>query len=132
MDIDPRDISVAHRHGRVNEASNSNKRPIIIKFCRRDLVSEIFKACRRHKPKFYVNEQLTPLSSKIMHRLRQLKKKKPGKVKGCVSQNGEPRVFLATSNGNPNKRISIVTREQLEVFVRDHLQTTLPELSLTW
>ena len=94
LNIDERDVSVAHRIGRKTD-NQPDKRNIIIKLCRRDLVSEIYNACRQLRPKFFVNDSLTPTRSKIAYVLRQLKKKFPEKIKGCRTYNGEPRVMLA-------------------------------------
>ena len=114
INVDPTQISACHRIGR-NQASTATKRPLIVKFCRRDTVGDLFGACRNLKPKqFFLSEHLTPLRNKIMHRLRQLKKKVPNKISGCRSMNGEPRVFLTSASGERPERITIVTRLQLE------------------
>ena len=68
------DISVAHRLGH-KPANSQDKRNIIFKLCRRDLVSEIFQSCKQFKDMegqqpFYVNSSLTPLRNKLFYILR--------------------------------------------------------------
>ena len=93
LNIDAADISIAHRVGR--KPTGRDKRQIIFKLCRRDLVGEIFQACKRTRPPFYINTSLTPLRNKILYGLRQLKRRYPDIVKGCRSTpTGEVNVFI--------------------------------------
>ena len=140
MNIEENDISTAHRIGR-QQNENPDKRNIILKLCRRDQVRDIFASCKTMRPPFYVNDSLTPTRNKICYVLRQLKKKYPGKIKGCSSFNGVPRVFLQEqgpttrhhfSSRSGNQSINIATKLELEQFIHDHLDTTLNELSLSW
>ena len=99
LNINISDISIAHRLGRTT--SGADKRSIIFKLCRRDLVHDIFAACKSHKPNFFVNTSLTPLRSKILYALRLLRRKFPSKVKACRSTiTGEVTVFVATTGTN--------------------------------
>ena len=141
MNIDENDISTAHRIGR-QQTGTTDKRNIIVKLCRRDLVHDIYASCKAVKPPFYVNDSLTPIRNKICYMLRQLKKKFPGKVKGCTSFNGVPRIYLSTMDGpstrqrstsrTSHKGINIATRLELEQFVKDVFDTTLHDISLSW
>ena len=139
MNINAEDISTAHRIGKQQRNGTEDRRNIILKLCRRDLVHEIYANCRTMKPNFYVNDSLTPLRSKICYVLRQVKKKFPLIVKGCRSFNGVPRVFIHNKGPSTRQRsatnsndlgINIATKLELEMFVREHLNTTLRELSL--
>ena len=146
LNMQPNDISTAHRIGRINSSGNSQKRNIIIKLCRRDLAAEIFNACRQLKPNFFVNDSLTPTRSKICFMLRQLKKKFPSKIKAVRSIRGEPMVSVpkegeritrqssanSSSTRSDTRAVTITTRLQLETFVREHLKKTLQDVSLPW
>ena len=134
--VNVNDISTAHRIGRQQEGQV--KRNIIVKLCRKDLVSDIYKRCKTINPKFFVNDSLTPLRSKIAYALRQLKCRYPEKIQSTRSFNGIPRAFIKptsrptrSSGTQQNQQISISTRMELEVFARDHLDTTLTECQLT-
>ena len=78
MNINADDISISLRIGRQQRNGTEDRRNIIIKHCRRDLVHEIYANFRTMKPNLFVNDFLTPLRSKICYVLRQLKKKFPG------------------------------------------------------
>ena len=73
------DISIAHRlqPPRRTDASSQpphDRRNIIIRFCRKDLIGTVFKHCKNMTPPFYVNESLTPVRTSISYALRALKK----------------------------------------------------------
>ena len=144
MNIGETDVSVAHRIGRKPNGT-VDRRSIIIKLCRRDLVRDIYSACKELKPSFYVNDSLTPTRSKIAFTIRQLKNKFPDKIKGCRSYNGEPRASIVNEGENVRRtrnstmstrpetsQIVITTKEELDNFVRDHLKTSLVDLSMQW
>ena len=105
MNVNPADISIAHRIGR--KPNGRDRRHIIFKLCRRDLVGDIFEACKATKPPFYINTSLTPLRNKILYGLRLLKRKFPTVVKGCRSTpTGEVTVFIRGSVGQAHRRRS--------------------------
>ena len=141
LNLNETDVSTAHRIGR-KQPGSVDKRNIIMKLCRRDLVRDIYAACKNMKPPFFINDSLTPLRSKISFVLRQLKKKFPAKVKGCRSYDGKPRVFIAaegpqtrsrnSTEASPQQSFFITTKLELETFIHDHLKTTLSELTLNW
>ena len=104
-----------------------------------------YSACKELKPSFYVNDSLTPTRSKIAFTIRQLKNKFPDKIKGCRSYNGEPRASIVNEGENVRRtrnstmstrpktsQIVITTKEELDNFVRDHLKTSLVDLSMQW
>ena len=99
LNINISDISIAHRLGKITRGPD--KRNIIFKLCRRDLVQDIFAACKSQKPAFFVNTSLTPLRNKILYALRLLKRTFPTTVKGCRSTiSGEVTVFVAATGAN--------------------------------
>ena len=102
MLFDAADISIAHRTGR--KPNRKDKRHIIFKLCRHDLVGDNFEACKATRPPFYINTSLTPLRNKILDGLRLLKRKFPTIVKGCRSTpTGEMRVFIEGSGGRAQR-----------------------------
>ena len=141
LNIGAKDISVAHRIGK-KPNGQTDKRNIIFKLCQRDVVPEIYSACKQLKPPFFINDSLTPTRSKIAYILRQLKKKYPNVIKGCRSYNGEPKVMIPSRESVPSSapsgsrpkvlQISITSRFELENFVREHLETTLTEAAIPW
>ena len=147
--LDPSSISIAHRIGR-KPARGEDRRNLIFKLCRRDLVPEIISACKTNKPSFFINPSLTPLRSKILYVLRQLKKKYPEKVKGCLSTlNGDVTVYVADANGTnressspspslstssrpKDQRFIVNTKGDLLKFVNERLRTTLDGIQIDW
>ena len=106
------DISIAHRIGRKPiDAQARDKRGLIFKLCRRDLVQTIFNACKRTKPSFYVICSLTPTRNKILYLLRQLKKKFPAMLKGCRALNGDVVAFVAQPRPDPVSSATLETEE---------------------
>ena len=144
LDISDSDISIAHRLAppRKNEHPNEDRRNIIFRLCRKDLVGTIFSHCKNMSPPFYVNESLTPLRSKICYSLRKLKRKYPS-IQKVRSFKGIPRVFLVPkTSGRQTRRniqdkdqlqkVDIPTVLQLEDFARTHLKTTLQEEGISF
>ena len=139
------DINICHRVGKKRTPPGPHPRAIYIKFCRRDVIPEIYAKCREHRPNFFVSDSQTPTRSKISYLLRQLKKKDSTKIVAVVASRGDPVALipqvrasqrLAVASTNPpkvaTKRVTITTRLQLEYFVRDHFGSTLQELELQW
>ena len=143
INVAPADISISHRIGK-KPTEGTDKRNLIIKFCRREIIPELYAACRQFKPPFYLNDSLTPTRSKICYLLRKLRRKYPDKIKGCRIYNGEPRVLTpsteprstrqssSSSNATRTIQTAIVTRYDLQKFVRDHLLSSFSNESITW
>ena len=131
--IDPL-ISTAHRMGRP-PASGSNrpdKRPIIVKFVKRDDKFQILKAARNKStrvPGLYVNESLTPTRAKILQVLRKCKSISNGLVKGTTTNNGKVIAIHKSSatapDGEAVMRTEINTRELLSDFCNNFLKKPL-------
>lgn len=149
VNLVPTDISICHRLGKVVDRAKS--RNIIIKLCRRDIISPIYRKIRELRPNFYINDSQTPTRAKISYILRQLKKKDDTKIVAVLSSQGDPVALVPTrpirssqritssqaegSSGRqriPTKRVTITNRMQLEEFVRDYFGSTLQEQDLFW
>ena len=150
LNLKDTDISIAHRLQPPRRATASSepshdRRNIIVRFCRKDLIGTIFKHCKNNPPPFYINESLTPLRNNICYALRTLKKKYPAVIEKVRSFKGCPQAFInptepttpATrskktkkNQSNTNQtltRIDISTWLALEKFAKDRLETTLQE-----
>ena len=94
--ISPADISTAHR---LNPRKASNKKDVIVKFCRRNCKVDILGACRTVKPTgLFVNEFLTPQRQTISYVLRRSRKEFPDKVSGSNTIEGKNYVWLKPPN----------------------------------
>ena len=141
LNVNVNDISIAHRIGR-KPVSGPDKRNIIFKLCRRDIVPDIFRACKEHKPPFFVNSSLTPLRSKIFFALRQLKRVFPNIIKSCQSNlNGDIIAYTlvpgqlnstSTSTRQNYRKHVINAKTELEKFAQDFLHSTIENLSVDW
>ena len=102
---------------------------IILKLCKRDIKSDIFKACRQLKPKIYINESLTPVRSTIMYILRRAKKNPHSKVVGCSSSGGRVFAYVKASDAAQqnarDKRVVVNTYSELQTFCEDVLKKPL-------
>ena len=133
------DISIAHRIGKVKTDPKTKKpledrRSIIVRLCRKELIGTIFSHCKQKEPPFYVNESLTPLRGKICYILRRIKKQLPSKLLKVRTFKGVPRAFhkpRGNTRSTATKEVfsEISTILQLEDFVKNVLETTLLELS---
>ena len=139
LEVADSDISIAHRIGRVKTDPKTKKpledrRSIIVRLCRKELIGPIFSHCKEKEPPFLVNEPLTPIRGKICYILRRIKKKLPKKVTKVRTFKGVPRAFhkpRGNTRATATKEVysEISTMLQLEDFVKTVLQTTLLELS---
>lgn len=112
LSIQPSDISVSHRLGPYNGNSNNVRpRPIIAKFVRRDIKTQI---CRNKKKiknvqgreNVFIDEDLTPLRFRLVKELR----KEPGRTVWTI----DGRIFTKISrDGEEDKR----TLENTEDFL---------------
>ena len=137
LNVNANDISVAHRIGHPRK-QGPDRRNIFFKLCRRDLKYDILNACRQHRPKFYINESLTPNRNKILLILRRARKKHPTKIKSIRSYDGSISVYLSPIGRQTPadlplsqlRRITVNTRRELDVLLERELQTTVEELDL--
>ena len=139
LNIDPADISVAHRVG-TKVKQGPDRRNIIFKLCRRELKYDILSACRQQRPNYYVNESLTPTRNKVLYVLRQAKKKWPQKIRNLRTSDGSISVYFLPPAASSQerlpfsqmRRITINTRRQLEDFISVELKSSMEELSVKW
>ena len=114
IDVGDVDISVAHRLGK-KPNEGIDRRSIIFKLCRRDVKSNILKACRTKKPPFYLNESLSPIRGSIMYVLRKARFDYPTKFGRCFSEDGNVRVMMPEHDGSTVfRKITVNTRGELE------------------
>ena len=138
LQISSADINTAHRIGRKPINQTRDKRSIIVKLCRRDTKRDVISASRRQSSseKLYVNESLTPLRSKIMFTLRQMKRSHPDVVTGCSSFDG--RVYAYTkptgvqAASTRNLKHLVNTREMLVSFCSEYVKRPLENFLESW
>ena len=133
-------ISTAHRMGKppAPDSSSLDKRPIIVKFVRRDDKFLIMKRARNQSTRvegLFVNESLTPTRSKILYVLRQAKRMTGSLITGTSTMNGKVfvhhRPAANAPETTPSLRTEINTRDKLhdfcENFIKKSLETFLDE-----
>ena len=152
LELHDNDISIAHRLQPPKRRGGStgaqqDRRSIVVRFCRKDLIGTVFSHCKQNPPPFYVNESLTPQRRDICYALRKLKRSHGDIIDKVRTFKGVPRVFVKTpSEGRQTRRsqsratddsasnlarIDIPNALELEKFVRDKLETTLQEQQIT-
>ena len=115
--VHPQEISVSHRLA----TKRTERAPIIVKFCRRNLKHDIVMSARKNKPtNIYFNECLTPLQKTISYVLRRAKKDFPSIISGTTTFDGRNYVWVKPPNPNApgakDTRILISTHTKLEEF----------------
>ena len=142
LNLNSGDISIAHRlkppTRSPNASSQHDRRSIVVRLCRKDLVGTIFKHCKEMKPNFYVNESLTPMRHSICYALRTLKRKFPDTIAKVHTFKGVPRAFVqprrttrASTTDRSAQKHEISTILELETFTKNVLKTTLQEEGIT-
>ena len=125
LNVQPTDISTAHRLGKKPTNQQVDSRKIIMKLCRREVKGDILNACRQIKPNLYINESLTPVRNTIMYILRRAKKKQHSKVVCCSSLGGRVYAYIKTSNpnqhGTRDRRIPVNTFSDLQTLCEEVL-----------
>ena len=137
FNLNPTEISIAHRLGK--KPSGEDRRSIRFRLCRRDVASDIMAACKELKPPFFMNPSLTPLRTKLLYALRQLKKKKSEVVKFArANLKGELEAYTTVENSasprssHPLMKTVITTRAELEKFANDVLGMPLSSVKVDW
>ena len=77
--------------------SSIDKRSITLKLCRRDIERDLLHTCKELKPKFYVNESLTPKRSTITYAIRKVKQEFPDKFESARSVDGSVCAYIPVS-----------------------------------
>ena len=128
LNLNPTDISTAHRMGRKPNTQATDRRKLVVKLCRRDLKRDILMAAKNIKPDFYVNESLTPLRSKILFALRKIRRSHPHILKGSSSIEGRVFAWIASDPGradSPYARILVNSLSKLSSFCEENLNLPL-------
>ena len=140
LKLDPSEVSTAHRIGK-SFPDGTGTRKIMVKFCRRDVVEEVFSACKSKKPGFYANCSLTPTRGKVFYAVRKLKNLHPNVIKSYSAARGEVAVYVDNGGRGPSlrnrgaqrdKKIVINSKKQLEEFAKNTLKISLDSLDLSW
>ena len=133
LEIGRSDISTAHRLGSKKKQQGPDRRPIIVKLCRRDLKRDIRYACKQNKPNYYVNEDLTPSRSTILWALRMMKRKHSKIISGCNSEDGKVCVWIkSTSPSSRDVKRFLNTYEQLADFSMNILKENVSMFIDVW
>ena len=135
MELEPTEISTAHRLGIKPTTQTPDRRPFIMKLCRRDTKKELLRAAKEQNSAspIYINESLTPKRSTILYTLHQVKKAHPSLVTGCTSIDG--RVFAFTKSSTPggrNVRHLVNNHDGLVSFCGDHVKKPLETFLAEW
>ena len=130
LSIPENEISIAHTLGSSN--SSSNKRSIIVKFCRRNMKSDVINAARKQKVQnFYVNECLTPTQRTIGFVLRKAKRQFPEIISGSTTFEGKHHVWTKapnpTARGARDTKHIISSYDRLEKFCTSMLNKPASE-----
>ena len=140
LELNASEISVTHRLGLKSAAQGPDKRPITVRFIRRDRKREILFTKRGSINKdsaLYVSESLTPKRRTIHFALRQIKKKCPGKMTGYSTLDGRVFAFTKTARSIENSRKHdhkhvINTHEALVEFCKDYIKQPLDDFLQSW
>lgn len=130
-------ISDAHRIGKKPINQQVDSRNILFQLARRDLKSDILKACKTVKPvSMFINENLTPTRSTIMYVLRRAKRQFPEKISGSSSRDGKVFVWLKPPNANApdskNTKMAINSYHRLDEFCTKSLLTPITTYIDSW
>ena len=133
VNLDPKEITTAHRIGRKPTSPSTDKRPILIKLHNKELKTDLITASKKVRPdSIFINENLSPIRSTILYALKEAKRKFPNTLAGCGFYNGK--VFVHVRPPNPsapnarNSKVSINTRARLDEFIRKSFDTTTSAL----
>lgn len=94
ININEKDISVAHRIGPVN---SQRPRPIIVKLVNRSLKYDLKRACIELKPQLFINESLTPKRLALYKKVLHIRKIHKAKFQQCHTKDGKIIVKLKNS-----------------------------------
>ena len=135
--IAPTDISVAHRLGEKKASQGPDRRPLIVKFCRRNTKNDVVVAARKGKsPNFFINESLTPLRQSIAFVLRKARREFPTIISGASTIDGKNYVWLhPPSPANVNAKCTrhlIATHDRLVDLCEKTLGKPLNHFISNW
>ena len=131
------DFSEGHRLRPKKPNQTPERVPIIIKFCRRNLKTDVLSRARTAKiDGFFVNEHLTPMQTTISYVLRRSKREFPSIVSGTTSFDGKNYVWIKAPRpdapGARDTRVQVSTRRRLEEFCLRTLDKPLEDFIGEW
>ena len=135
IELPPSEVNTVHRLGTKSPSQAEDKRPFIMKLCRRDTKRQLIIAARSQNSssQIYVNESLTPKRRTILYALRQMKKLHPTLVTGCNSIDGRIYAFTkAAIEGGRHVRHLVNTHEALVEFSREFVNKPLVSFLNEW
>ena len=147
VDIEPKDISVAHRLQTKPNAQGSSPRPpnIYVKLVRRDLKKQLIAASKRQdrnsQGRIFLNDSLTPTRTAIFRTLQRFRREHDA-VKGVSSMEGEVFAYTAATDDQGtrprddrpprNLRHRVSTKEQLRDFCNTFIKRPLEDFVVSW
>ena len=137
INLAPEEISISHRIGNRSASQRADHRPLIAKFCRRDVKVNVLAAARKMKVQdFFVNECLTPVQRTISYVLRKARRQFPEIVAGSTTYDGRNYAWVKPPNPNApgakNLKTLVSTRSQLENFCNRTLNKPLTHFVEEW
>ena len=126
VSVPENEISVAHRLGSNVNNQNSNKRSIIVKFCRRNTKSDVLSSARKMRiENLYINECLTSTQRMIGFVLRKAKRDHPDIISGSTTFEGKYFVWTKPPNTNSpgarDNKHNVGSIYKLEKFLAQNL-----------
>ena len=107
--------------------------PYLLKFNNCEIKKRLVEQCRVIKPKFYLNEDLSPEKRAIMCVLRQCKRNHSNIVKSCSVLDGRVCAWIKTNeNMEKNQRIFINTQDKLREFCANKLGAGMESFIKKW
>ena len=125
MNIAPNELSVVHRLGPKPANQAEDKRPIMAKFCPRDVKKDVLLTARRARlPNFFVNESLTPARRAIFNTLRSMRRDSPDLLKGISTYDGKIYAYTkpVTPRSNRDQKHLIANHDDLVSFCREYIK----------
>lgn len=137
ISLPPNSINTCHRLGRKPIHQTPDRRPIIVKFCQRDVKMEVLVSARKLRvSNFYANESLSPTRRSILYALRKIKKAHPNLVTGCTSYDGKIYAYTKPSVTAPDNsrsvRHAIKSKDHLREFCESFIKKPLEDFLDNW
>ena len=135
--LDNSNISVSHRLGSKPANQAPDRRNIIVKLCRREVKSDLMRACKKMKPpNFFINESLTRVRSTTLYGLRQARKKYPNIIGGCGSFDGSVYAYIKPPNPDSpsakNSKVLVNTKDKFNELCENLLKCNPSTLINNW
>ena len=120
------DIDVCHRlpsprGGDPNRQPDPSKKPIIVKFVRREVKHQVLHASRNRRPRdIYFNESLSSTRQKILYVIRKVKANHDSAIASYKTEDCNIRVYSPSPGESPTPRFTMATlntRRELDNFL---------------